>query len=432
MDVDAGSDMMFHQETLFDQVFQGSIPMRVQIISNLFSPDELAGASLYTDLAQYLASKGHDVRVTTTFSYYPAWKLAAEDQGIKVRNDVVDGIAVRRIAMHVPTKPTGKGRLLSDLSFLWSLVRHGRYRDWRAEVVLTALPMLSQCLAQRFMHGFRRIPKLIIVQDFVVEAALELGILKIPFAAGFLHGIQRWALKSARTITTISPLMLEKLQTQITDGRRMLVIPNWIHQSLQTEIDRQVSAAAPRSQMRLFYAGNLGVKQGLPDFLTQFKQAEVSRSGWRLDIFGGGGEAEAIRKSAAETEGVHVGGVLEETQYVANLLSTSACLVTQRPGVGANFLPSKLLPALATATPVLAVCSRNSPLADEVIDGGFGEVIEPGDSNALRQCLDKWKNEPELLPRLSQRAKLRAAKYHREMVLPQYEEELRNLIQSTQ
>ena len=55
--------------------------MRVQIVSNLFSPDELAGASLYTDLAQYLAIKGHDVRVTATFSYYPAWKLSEEDRG---------------------------------------------------------------------------------------------------------------------------------------------------------------------------------------------------------------------------------------------------------------------------------------------------------------------------------------------------------------
>lgn len=402
--------------------------LRIQLISNLFAPDELAGASLYTDLAQYLSSKGHDVRVTTTFSYYPAWKLAAEDQGIKFRDDVVAGIPVRRITMHVPAKPTGKGRLLSDLSFLWSLVRHGRYRNWRPEVVLTALPMLSQCLAQRFMHGFKRVPKLIIVQDFAVEAALELGILKFPFAAGLLHGIQRWALKSAKTITTISPLMLEKLKSQINDDRRMIIIPNWIHESLQSEIDRQVAKPIIRSQMKLFYAGNLGVKQGLPDFLSQFRYAGAPQLGWQLDIFGGGSEADSIRKSATETDGVHVAGVLDEQMYVSSLLSASACLVTQKPGVGANFLPSKLLPALATATPVLAVCSRTSPLADEIIDGGFGEVIEPGDSEGLKDCLTRWKNSPELLLRFSAQAKLRAARYHRDVVLPQYEAELRNLI----
>ena len=199
--------------------------MRVQIISNLFFPDELAGASLYTDLASYLQEGSHDVRVTTTFSYYPAWTLNEADRGVKVRDEVVSGTPVRRISMYVPGCPTGKGRLLSDLSFFWSLVRHGRYQNWRPEVVLTALPMLSQCLAQRFMHGFRRIPMLIIVQDFVVEAALELGILRIPFAAGLLQWIQRWALRSAGTLTTISPLMLEKLKFQIGNDRRLLMIP---------------------------------------------------------------------------------------------------------------------------------------------------------------------------------------------------------------
>lgn len=421
---------MFQKIQSSSEVFRGSMKMRIQIVSNLFFPDELAGASLYTDLAHYLAGKGHDVRVTTTFSYYPAWTLGAGDLGIKVRDDHVSGVPVRRIAMHVPPKPTGKGRLLSDLSFFWSLVRHGRYRDWCPDVVLTALPMLSQCLAQRFMHGFRRIPKLIIVQDFVVEAALELGILKVPFASGLLHGLQRWALGSAKTLATISPLMLEKLRSQFSHDRRMIVIPNWIHQSLQSEIDRQSSMRITRSHMKLFYAGNMGVKQGLPDFLAQFKSAEMATAGWRLDIFGGGGESESIKKAASETQGVYVGSVLEEPQYVSHLLSASACLVTQRPGVGANFLPSKLLPALATATPVLAVCSRNSPLADEVLEGGFGEVIEPGNSKLLRDCLDNWKNHPNVLQRLSEHARIWAEKYHRNVVLPQYEQELWSLTRS--
>ena len=71
--------------------------MRVQIISNLFFPDELAGASLYTDLAVFLRDKGHDVRVTTTFSYYPAWSLKSEDKGIKCRDEEFQVIKIRRI-----------------------------------------------------------------------------------------------------------------------------------------------------------------------------------------------------------------------------------------------------------------------------------------------------------------------------------------------
>lgn len=402
--------------------------MKIQIVSNLFSPDELAGASLFTDLALYLRDAGHDVRVTTTFSYYPAWRLSPEDEGIRVRDETFHGIPVRRISMHVPRRPTGKGRMLSDLSFFWSLLRHGRFRGWRPDVVLSALPMLSQCLAQRFLYRFQSVPRLIIVQDFVVEAALELGILKIPGASGLLHGIQRWALRSAETIATISPVMLEKLRSQVGPDRRLLFIPNWIHQSLQSEIDKQQASAPPRQSLRLFYAGNLGVKQGLPDFLSQFRSAQISDIGWKLDIFGGGGEVSKIRDAAADISGVSLGGVLDESSYVVGLLSTSACLVTQRPGIGANFLPSKLLPALATATPVLAVCDMSSPLAAEVIAGGFGEVVDPCNPDALKECLTRWSKHPEILQQMSENARQRAAKYHREAVLPQYEAELRHLV----
>ena len=404
--------------------------MRVQIISNLFFPDELAGASLYTDLAVFLRDKGHDVRVTTTFSYYPAWSLKSEDKGIKCRDEEFQGIKIRRISMFVPERPTGKGRLLSDLSFLWSLLQRGRFANWSPDVVLTALPMLSQCMAQRFMYPFRGIPRLIIVQDFAVEAALELGILKIPGAAGVLRSLQRWSLRSAGTISTISPIMLQKLDAQIGSDRRTIFIPNWIHQSLQKEIEKQQTKGLIRSPLCVFYAGNLGVKQGLPDFLQQFAEAECATKGWHLNICGGGAEKSRIESAVATLVGVSVGPVLDEPAYISSLLTTTACLVTQRPGTGANFLPSKLLPALATATPVLAVCERASPLAEEVVEGGFGEVIEPGNAGALRDCLIRWQEEPEILQRMSEMAKRRSAMYHRDSILPRYEAELLHLVAS--
>lgn len=402
--------------------------MRIHLISNLFAPDELAGASLYTDLALYLRDAGHDVRVTTTFSYYPQWKLRTEDRGVKVREESLDGIPVRRVSMFVPEKPSGKGRMLSDASFLWSLWRRGQFPGWTPDIVVTALPMLSECLVQRFQYPLKRVPRFIIVQDFAVEAALELGIVKLPGVQWLLRAIQRWALTSAEVITTISPLMLEKLRKEVGDRRRTEFIPNWIHGSLQSEIERQRASAPPRTDRRLFYSGNLGVKQGLPDFLNQFATSSVSQLGWTLDICGGGAERERIAATAQQISGLELGDVLEETSYIRRLLSTTACLVTQRSGVGANFLPSKLLPALATGTPVLAVCDESSPLAKEVVEGDFGQVIAPGDASGLRTCLERWSNEPSLLERFQANALNRALLYSRNVILPRYEQLFREIV----
>jgi colanic acid biosynthesis glycosyl transferase WcaI len=398
--------------------------LKIQLFTNLFAPDELAGAALFTDLALYLTEQGADVRVATTYSYYPAWKVDLEDARHACRDEMWEGIPVRRIRMHVPAKPTGAGRLLSDLSFLLGLLRFATSRDWTPDVVVTASPMFSQCLAQRFLYRGKNVPRLIIVQDFVVDAALELGILKLPGLAGLLRGLERWSFRSAQTLTTISEPMLGKLRGIVGNNRRAVLIPNWIHASLQQEINRQAASQPKRKPKTLFYSGNVGVKQGLPDFITTFTAANT---GWQLRINGGGAQRGALEQSVKGRQDVALGGVLSEADYVQALLTSAACLVTQAPGVGANFLPSKLLPAMAAGTPVLAVCDERSPLGREVMEGGFGEVVPAGNAEQLAAVLQRWADDDRLLSELGAKARQRSVRFERSAVLGLYWEEIRRL-----
>jgi colanic acid biosynthesis glycosyl transferase WcaI len=398
--------------------------LKIQLVTNLFAPDELAGAALFSDLALYLKEQGADVRVATTYSYYPAWKVDPEDARHAYRDEIWEGIPVRRIRMHVPAKPTGVGRLLSDLSFLLGLLRFSTLRNWTPDVVVTASPMFSQCLAQRFLYWGKKVPRLIVVQDFVVDAALDLGILKLPGLAGLLRGLERWTFRSAQTLTTISEPMLQKLHRIVGNDRRTVLIPNWVHRSLQSEIDRQAASHPQRKAKTLFYSGNVGVKQGLPDFITAFTAANT---GWQLRINGGGAQREALEQSVKGRQDIEFGGVLCEADYVEALLTSAACLVTQAPGVGANFLPSKLLPAMAAGTPVLAVCDERSPLGREVIEGGFGEVVPPGDAERLAAVLQRWADDDRLLTELGAKARQRSAGFERNAVLGLYWEEIGRL-----
>lgn len=399
--------------------------MRIHLITNLFAPDELAGAALYTDFAVFLKAAGHDIRVSTTFSYYPRWELNQADRGVSIRDESFGDIPVRRIGMYIPKIPTGRTRMLSDLSFFYGLLRNARFQHWVPDVIVTASPMFSQCLAQRFLYPGKKIPRLIIVQDFVVDAALELGILKLPLIAPVLRSLERWAFRSAKSLSTISQPMLDKLKVKVGEDRRLLYIPNWIHQSLQQAIERQVGRHE-RAPNHLFYSGNVGVKQGLPDFIKTFKDAGSS---WQLQINGGGAEIQRLRHETDGVSNISIGGVLEEQHYVAALLRSSACLITQKPGVGANFLPSKLLPALASGTPVLAVCEENTPLAREVNTGGFGVVIPPDDSEALKAVLERWRQDPAELVRMGEAAKRYGLNFSRQTILSRYEAEMLRLAQ---
>jgi colanic acid biosynthesis glycosyl transferase WcaI len=185
-----------------------------------------------------------------------------------------------------------------------------------------------------------------------------------------------------------------------------------------------MSTPVTREPSRLLYSGNLGVKQGLPGFISTFRALD---SGWHLHIHGGGAEAPTLKEAIHGAERIVFAGVLEEPDYVAALRQATACLITQKPGTGSDFIPSKLLPALATGTPVLAVCEADTPLGREVKEGGFGVVLEPGDTAALEETLERWSSEPAELQTMSERALERARLYSRESVLRQYEIELQRL-----
>lgn len=404
--------------------------MKIHLITNLFHPDELAGAALYTDLARYYKARGNDIRVTSTFSYYPAWRLRPEDEGVTLREEEVDGIPLRRLKMYVPSQASGFKRLLSDASFLSALIRKAPFPGWQPDVVISACSMLSQCVAQRFLYWGKKIPRLLIIQDFVVDAALELNMLPIPGFKWALRQMEAWSFRSATTLSTISPEMLAKLNTKVSPAdRRQVCIPNWIHQSLADEIDRQWISRPERAPNQLLYSGNVGVKQGLPDFVDTFERLE---SGWQLRIQGGGAERLRLQKRTEHSPDIVLGEVSGEEAYVRSLLSASACLITQRPDVSANFLPSKLLPALATGTPVLAICEEDTPLGREVSQGGYGAVIHPRDDAAIAATLHSWKESPELMALYARKARDRSSFFSRERILSAYEREVSSLYSPAQ
>lgn len=397
----------------------------VSIVSNIFYPDELGGAALMTDLALFLQDSGCRVNVVTTFAYYPRWKVAPEDRGVWRRTDDLNGIPVRRVRIYVPSQPSTGRRLLSDVSYFLSLSLLGR-GAWRSsEVILTTCPMFSQILATGIGNPFgRRIPKIAIVQDFVVDAAIELKMIRNPLLGRVLRVLERRGFRMFDVLTTISGEMLAKLDRIAGPGKRTLFIPNWIHRSLVESIEERKRLAPARQQNLLFYSGNVGRKQGLPNFLDCFKGTD---GGWQLHINGDGADFDKLKEVAGDRPDVVLRPLQGEASYIDALLTCSACLVTQMPGVGANFLPSKILPALASGTPILAICEQGSPLAREVNEAGCGEIVEWSNVGALKTILEKWGRDPGLLRDYGRNSLRRSERYERKLVLDRLLEEIRRL-----
>ena len=70
------------------------------------------------------------------------------------------------------------------------------------------------------------------------------------------------------------------------------------------------------------------------------------------------------------------------------MTAADIALVTMKRGAEGIVMPSKTYSAMAAGQAILAVCPRESDLADTVTKHDCGWVIEPGDVDGLRALLE--------------------------------------------
>jgi colanic acid biosynthesis glycosyl transferase WcaI len=92
--------------------------MKVTIWGINYAP-ELTGIAPYNRaLCEHLQQTGHEVRMVTTFSYYPVWKKSAADRGKLFRTDVLNGVNVFRCWHYVPQRVTTLKRIVHEATFI--------------------------------------------------------------------------------------------------------------------------------------------------------------------------------------------------------------------------------------------------------------------------------------------------------------------------
>ena len=93
--------------------------MKILVYGINYSP-ELTGIGKYTgEMVEWMARKGHDVRVITAPPYYPQWKVNGRYSCWRYRREEGDAI-VWRCPLYVPEQPSTLKRLLHLGSFALS------------------------------------------------------------------------------------------------------------------------------------------------------------------------------------------------------------------------------------------------------------------------------------------------------------------------
>ena len=87
--------------------------MRILLLGLNYSP-ELTGIGKYSgEMMEWLAERGHEVRVVTAPPYYPAWKVREDYRWWEYRVETSPaGVRVFRCPLWLPERPNGIRRML--------------------------------------------------------------------------------------------------------------------------------------------------------------------------------------------------------------------------------------------------------------------------------------------------------------------------------
>lgn len=383
---------------------------KILIVALHYSPDFVGVPKFNTELAEALRLRGHDVEVVTGLPHYPAWRVPPSHARSAWRREVIEGVPVFRTPLYVPRTPGGVRRILHLFSFGAASMILAPYRAvrFRPDLVFTVGPTLLSAAAALVAAKFASGKSWLHIQDFEVDAAFELGMLRGRTARTIALGVEAWLLKAFDRVSSISPNMVALLERKGVAKTRAVEFRNWVNVAAVRVLDgvntryRKDLDISPGAFVAL-YSGNMAAKQGLERLAEVAALVEKDSPGI-IFLFCGGGpfRAELERLCDGRTNVRFLD--LQPTERLTELFGTANVhLLPQRAEAADLVLPSKLTGMLASGRPVIAMAQPNTSLAAEL--AGCGVAVEPS-AIAMADALRALEADPVACKDLGCQARL--------------------------
>ena len=381
--------------------------MKILIYSANFAPEPTGIGKYSGEMAEWLVDQGHSVRVVAAPPYYPAWKVEPEFARPFFRREQWRGVDVWRAPQWVPRRPRGLARVLHLASFaLMSFPVMMRQVSWRPDLVLAVAPSMlcapaglltaKLCGAQSWLH----------LQDFEVDLAFRMGLLKGRQLQRVVLRMERWILRRFDNVSSISSRMVETLLCKGVQPKRAHYFPNWVDvTAIKPSLNGgtyRMQLGIPASTLVVLFAGSLGGKQGLM-VIPEVAAMLSGRKDVLFLICGDGVMKPALEAATAELANVRF-LPLQPVERLGELLTMADVhLLPQSSDAADLVLPSKLSGMLASGRPVIATCRRETELDGVVSKCGL--VVQPEDAAALAAAICSLVDDPSARLELGRRAR---------------------------
>lgn len=375
--------------------------MKILFYGINFTP-ELTGIGKYTgEMAQWFAEQGHEVRVITAPPYYPAWKVSEGYQNAYV-TEQWQGVTVFRTPLWVPAQPSGVKRLVHLASFaLSSLPTLFKQWAWKPDVVWTVEPALMCAPATVTFAKLNSAKSWLHVQDYEVNAAFDMGLIKAKWLRGFVEACESWLMRCFDRVSSISGQMLKLARAKGMDEQKVISFPNWVDisaiQPLKDVSPYRKELKISDDKIVALYSGNMGGKQGL-EILAEAAQIIAEQKNENIKfVFCGNGAGRADLEQACTGLNNIMFLDLQPFERLGELLGLADIhLLPQRADAADLVMPSKLTGMLASGKSVVATAVAETELGHVITQGAqCGLIVEPENAQALADAIIQLSQDKE-------------------------------------
>ncbi|QJD96958.1 WcaI family glycosyltransferase [Mucilaginibacter robiniae] len=370
----------------------------ILLISQNFAPEPTGIGKYNGEMIDWLAAHGHKCTVITTYPYYPYWKVQAPYKNRGYKKEVISypeggEIVIYRCPAYIPANPTGKKRMLQDLSFwifkFWVVLKL-MLSSKVFDLILTVAPSFHLGFLGLMLKKRNGGKVLYHIQDLQIEAAQDLNMLSNEKLFERLYKIEKKILESADFVSSISDGMIAKIKAKV--DRDVLFFPNWVDTSFFCPLAERHQLKsqwkyAPNDIVFL-YSGAIGEKQGLEGILHAAELLKQHRD-IKFIICGSGPFKQKLIEQADEKQLTNVAflPVQDKGKFNAFLNMADFHLILQKANAGDLVMPSKLTTILAVGGASIVTSSPDTTLYNVVNKYDLGYIVEPENYQLLADSI---------------------------------------------
>lgn len=400
-----------------------------------YAPEPTSTGKYTGEMGGWLAGRGHDVRVVAAPPFYPAWRVQKGYSARLYRRERVAAADVWRCPVWIPARPTGFKRLVHQASFALSSLPVMLWQtNWRPEVVILIEPSLFGAPAALVAARLSGARSWLHIQDFEVDAAVDLGLLAGYRTRRILHKLEKLLMARFARVSTITEAMRRRVIEKGVSEDRACLVPNWANMEVvrpmrkDNEVRREYGAGM--DDVLVVHAGNMGEKQGLALVLDAAELLK-GREEIRFALVGTGAARERLERTAAERglRNVCFFPVQPLERLPLVLAAGDIHLVVQRREAADLVMPSKLTNILAAGRPGVATADPGTALHEVLNEHECGITTTPGNPAELASGIVALADDAGRRERLGRNAR-RYAESHleKDLILSGFERRLRELV----